>query len=705
MYRSILFHFFFLIGVYALHAQLVYPITEKSDHTDTYFGVDVEDPYQWLEDDNSAATAAWVDAQNVTTNNYLDQIPYRSALKARLTELANYPRAAGAFRAGSYIIYSKNDGLQNQSVWYVKEGLDGEEHILLDPNQLDDKGTTSVSFSGLSKDHQYIAVNISKAGSDWSTMKIIDLRNRTFLKDELEWVKFSNATWLLDGFFYSRYPKPAEGKEYSALSEYQSIYYHALGTPQENDLLIYTDSTQPRHYHSVSLTDDSRYLVMYKSAGTDGYETYYRDMQSEVTEPVFSPLFTGFSNKSRVIGHHNGLLYVFTNLGAPNYRIIGLNAVDPDPNQWMEIIPEEESVLQNASFGGGKLVLTYLKNATTRIVIADTDGENKKEVDLPGIGTASISHAKMDDSLVFYSFNTFTEPGAILFYNLKAGESKRFFSSELTFNPEEFETKQVWYSSKDGTKVPMFITHKKGIVLDGSNPAYLYGYGGFNISETPKFSAFNIALLEQGVVMATANLRGGGEFGEAWHQAGMLMKKQNVFDDFISAAEYLIEAGYTSSQKLAIAGRSNGGLLVGACMTQRPDLFKVAFPGVGVLDMLKYQNFTVGWGWVPEYGSSSQSKEMFEYLYNYSPYHQLKKGTSYPATMVTTADHDDRVVPAHSFKFAARLQEFHSGELPVLIRIDKQAGHGAGKPISKLLDEVADLWSFFLWNVGVKAYH
>jgi len=705
MQRGILFNLLMFIGISASQAQLLYPVTEKIDHTDTYFGTIVEDPYQWLEDDNSAATGAWVDLQNLTTANYLDQIPYRAAIKARLTELANYPRAGGAFRAGSSIIYSRNDGLQNQAVWYIKEGLDGEEQVLLDPNELDDKGTTAITFSGTSKDNQYVAVRISKAGSDWSTMKIMDLRNRTFLEDELEWVKFSSATWLLNGFFYSRYPRPAEGKEFSAASEYQSIYYHSLGTPQESDLLIYTDSTQPRHYHSVSLTDDSRYLVMYKSAGTDGYETYYRDMQSDNLETMFTPLFRGFSHKNSVIGHHNGLLYVYTNLDAPNYRVIGINAADPNPNQWIDIIPEDESVLQLASFAGGNLVLSYLENVSSKIYITDADGENRREVELPGIGAATISHAQMDDSLIFYSFNSFTEPGALWYFNTISSESKKFFSAELTFNPDEFETRQVWYKSKDGTSVPMFITHKKGLTLDGSNPAYLYGYGGFNISEKPKFSSFNIALLEQGVVMVTANLRGGGEFGEAWHKAGMLMQKQNVFDDFISAAEYLIEAGYTSSEKLAIAGRSNGGLLVGACMTQRPDLFKVAFPGVGVLDMLKYQDFTVGWGWVPEYGSSTQSKEMFEYLYNYSPYHQLKEGVAYPATMITTGDHDDRVVPAHSFKFAARLQEYHGGDLPVLIRIDKQAGHGAGKPISKLLDEVADLWSFFLWNVGVKAYH
>jgi prolyl oligopeptidase len=686
--------------IFLLQAQIIYPETRKIDHHHVYFGKEISDPYQWLEDDRAVETKSWVAKQNKVTEAYLSTIPYRDELRNRLAELANYPKYSNAFRAGNRIIYAKNEGLQNQPIWYIREGLEGEEYVLLDPNLLNDKGTSSVRFSGVSKDQQYATVNISESGSDWSIMRIMDLRKRTFLEDELKWIKFSDATWLLDGFFYSRYPQPEAGRAYSASSEGQSIYYHSIGTAQEQDLLIYSDTQNQRHYHQVSLTSDSRFLILTKSSGTDGYETYYRDMLSQSLEPIFSPLFQGFSNKNNIIGHHNGLLYVHTNMDAPNYRVIALNAEYPIADQWIEIIPEGENVLQSAEFAGGKLLLSYLINASTHLYVSDMEGNFTTGILLPGLGTATITHAEVEDSLVFVTYSSYAQPGKVMYHNVSNGRTEVFFEPNLTFDPDDYEIKQIWYTSKDGVKIPMFITHQKGLVLDGTHPTYLYGYGGFNISLTPTFNSMNLALLEQGVVMAVANLRGGGEFGEEWHQAGMKMKKQNVFDDFISAAEYLIAEKYTSSQKLAISGRSNGGLLVGACMIQRPDLFKVAFPAVGVLDMLKYQNFTVGWGWVPEYGSSDESQEMFEYLYAYSPYHQLKEGVEYPATLVTTADHDDRVVPAHSFKFTAKLQAYHRGDHPVLIRVDSDAGHGAGKPIGKQLDEFADLWSFFLWNVG-----
>lgn len=693
-----------LLSVHFLSsAQLKYPDTKTISHKDVYHGVSVDDPYQWLEDDTSAATEAWVVEQNKVTFSYLEQIPYRDQLSNRIKELTNYPRIASFTKAGNALIYARNEGLQNQPVWYIKDQVTGVETVLINPNTLDPTGTTSVNNIGISKNKQFAAFSLSQSGSDWNVIKVMDLKSQSWMTDELKWVKFSGASWLEDGFFYSRYPQPAEGKEYSAATEYHSIYYHKLGTSQDKDILIYSDQQQPRHYHNVSLTDDKQYLILYKSTGTDGFETYYYDLRQGLENVTFKALFQGFSHKNSVIGHHNGQLYIHTDIGAPNYRIIALTPGDTDSKNWKEIIPEQKSVMESAVFAGGNIVAKFLENASSKLNIYSMDGSSVQSVPLEGIVTADILYSDAEDEELIYQFTSFTLPQKINIFNLSKRSEQTFFQPALLFNPADYVVEQKWFASKDGTQIPMFLIHRKNIVKDGNNPVYLYGYGGFNISIEPRFSPSYLSLLEQGVVIAIVNLRGGGEFGEEWHKAGMLMKKQNVFDDFIAAAERLIADRYTSSQRLAIAGRSNGGLLVGACMTQRPDLFKVALPGVGVLDMLKFQDFTVGWGWVPEYGSSQQSPEMFRYLYGYSPYHRLKKGTSYPATLITTADHDDRVVPAHSFKFAARLQAYHQGNHPVLIRIDTQAGHGAGKPVSKQIAEVADMYAFMLWNMGIQS--
>jgi prolyl oligopeptidase len=699
---SYLLIFFYIPG----YAQIKYPKTQKVQHTDTYFDTVIEDPYVWLENDTSLITAQWVKAQNEVTFSYLEQIPYRNAIARRLQELLQFPRVLTVKKAGKYIIYSRNDGLQNQAVWYIREGMEGEEKVLIDPNQLDASGTTSIDIAGISQNNQYVAINISKAGSDWRTMRIIRLDNQQMLEDQLEWVKFTDAAWFMNGFFYSRYPQPEKGTEFSAATQYQSIWYHALGSSQKEDVMIYIDSLHPKHYHSLEVTHDNRYLILYKSTGTDGYETYYMDINEQDTATTyhFKPLFTGFKHKNQVIYHSNGKLIIHTDIDAPNYRLIAVDPLKPEKENWVELIPEQKSVLAEVQATDGFILTKYMENASNQLKLFHWDGSFYRDISTPGLGTINITHASPKDSLVFFTFSSFTQPGSVWSFNLNQLTNSPFFQPQLTFHPEDFVTEQVRYPSTDGTIITMFLTYKKGLHKNGMNPTYLYGYGGFNISILPTFSSNLIALLEQGFIVAIPNLRGGGEYGENWHRAGMLMNKQNVFNDFIAAAEYLIRENYTSSEKLAIAGRSNGGLLVGACMTQKPNLFKVALPGVGVLDMLKFQDFTVGWGWVPEYGSSRQSKEMFRYLLSYSPYHQLKKGTSYPATLVTTADHDDRVVPAHSFKFTARLQEYHQGENPVLIRIDTQARHGAGKPISKVIEEAADMWAFTMWNLGIRHF-
>ena len=675
-----------------------YPETRKDSTTDNYFGTAVADPYRWLENDTSAATKKWVEAENKVTQAYLAQIPYRDAIKKRLTDTWNFPKETAPFKVGEYYFLSKNDGLQNQSVWYVKKGLDGKEELFLDPNKLSADGTASVSILGFSHDKKYMAYSIAQSGSDWSNVYVIEIASKKKLADELKWTKFSGAAWKDDGFYYSRYDEPAKGMELSAANKYQKVYYHKLGDDQKNDRFVFGDNTNPNLYFGAGVTEDQRFLVIYASAGTSGNALYYQDLKDPNSK--IGLLVKGFANNHSVIDNVGDNFLLNTDLEAPNKQVVLVDPKNPDPKNWKKIIPESQLALEGAGTGGGFLWATYLKDASTNIVQFDVSGKKIREVKLPAIGTVSGFGGYKEDTEFFYSFTNFTTQGTTYRYNIKNGESNLYKKSELKFNTDDYETKQVFYPSKDGTKVPMFIVHKKGIKLDGNNPVYLYAYGGFQISLTPNFSLSRMLFLEKGGIYAQPSLRGGSEYGEAWHKAGMLAKKQNVFDDFIAAAEYLVKEKYTNPAKIAISGGSNGGLLVGACMTQRPELFKVALPAVGVLDMLRYHKFTVGWGWAVEYGSSDK-KEDFDYLIKYSPLHNIKTNVNYPATLITTGDHDDRVVPAHSFKFAATLQEKYKGENPILIRIETKAGHGAGKPTAKMIEEASDTWSFVFQNLGM----
>ncbi len=676
--------------------QLTYPDTKKVDQKDDYHGTEVTDPYRWLEIDTAADVEQWVQAQNAVTFDYLSKIPYRKQIADRYTELYNYAKYGVPFRAGEYYFFAKNNGLQNQAVWYVQKGLNGTPEVFLDPNAMSKDGTVAINPVGISKDNRYFAYAKNAAGSDWQEIYVIEIASKKQLPDALKWVKFSGASWWKDGFFYSRYPEPAKGQELSGNNQYHSIYYHKLGDPQSKDKLIYEDRDNPDYYHFGGVTEDGRYFILYKQPGTDGFATYYKDLEKD--GPI-TLLFEGFTNKSSVVHNIGSKLLVLTDIDAPNYRLIEVDVNKPGKENWKDIIAHDKNLLQSVSAGSGKLFVNYLLDATDRYYQMNYDGSGKQEIKLPGLGSAGGFGGEEDDPVQFYAFTSFIYPNTIFKYDPKTGKSEEFFKSELKFNPQDYVEKQVFYTSKDGTRVPMFIVHKKDLKRNGNNPTYLYAYGGFNVNLTPSFSASRLILLENNGVYAQPNLRGGGEYGEEWHKAGMLDKKQNVFDDFIAAGEYLIQEKYTSKEKLAISGGSNGGLLVGAAMTQRPDLFAVAFPAVGVMDMLRYHKFTVGKGWIPEYGSADNS-EQFKYLIKYSPLHNLKEGVEYPATMITTADHDDRVVPAHSFKFAAQLQQSHKGDNPVIIRIETNAGHGAGKPTSKIIEEQADVWSFFFYNTN-----
>jgi prolyl oligopeptidase len=677
--------------------KLSYPDTRRVTNVfDNYHSTTIADPYRWLEIDTAANVEAWVKAQNAVSFGYLEKIPFRENIRQRIEELFNYPRLSSPFKAGDYYFFYKNDGLQNQAVIYVQKGLDGEPKVFIDPNTISKEGTAAISLLGTSGDDKYIAYTRQDAGSDWAEIRVKEVATGKDMTDVLKWVKFSGASWWKDGFFYSRYPAPATGTELSGNNQFHSVYYHKLGDPQSKDKLIFENKERPEMYHSAGVTEDEKYLVVTAAPGTDGFATYYQDLTKG---GKFIELFGGYSNKSSVVHNAGDKFFVLTDIDAPKYRLIEVDLKNPSKSRWKDIIPQNEYLLQGVSSGGGYLFADYLKNATTKIYRYNYDGSGEQEIKLPGTGSGGGFAGKEKDNLLFYTYTSFIYPPTIFKYDVKTGQSSQFFKPTLKFNPEDFEEKQVWYTSKDGTKVSMFIVHKKGLKLDGNNTTYLYGYGGFNINMQPGFSTSRIVLLENGGVFAMPNLRGGGEYGEEWHQAGMLLKKQNVFNDFIAAAEYLIAQKYTSKQKLAIGGGSNGGLLVGACMTQRPDLYKVALPAVGVMDMLRYHKFTVGKGWIPEYGSSDDPVQ-FKNLLAYSPLHNLKEGTRYPATMVTTADHDDRVVPAHSFKFAAELQRTHRGDNPVIIRIETKAGHGAGKPTSKIIEEQADIWSFIFYNTG-----
>ncbi len=679
--------------------MMPYPETEKTDVADDYFGVKISDPYRWLEDDTAANTKAWVDAQNKVTENYLSQIPFRDKIRERLTEIWNYPKTGVPFKIGEYYFYSKNDGLQNQSIYYYRKGLDGEEKVFLNPNELSEDGTVALSGLSFSKDKKYAAFSIARSGSDWNEIYVMDIESRKQLSDTIKWVKFGGAAWGGDGFYYSRYDEPVAGTELSHQNQYQKVYYHKLGAPQSSDRLVFEDKQHPLRYFWASVTEDERFLIINAAEGTSGSQIYYKDLSNPNSQ--IKLILEGFESNYSVIDNQGDYLLVLTDFQSPKYRLVSVDPQNPDSKNWKSVILEQGKLLENVGTAGGFLFASYLNNASSQVVQLDRAGNIIAEVDLPGIGTVSAFSGNKDDTHIFYGFTNFTTPGLIYKYDLNERKSELYKASEFKMNTDAYETKQVYYKTKDGTMIPMFIVHKKGIKLDGTNPTFLYGYGGFNISLTPSFSVSRMVFLENGGVYAQPSLRGGGEYGEDWHKAGMLEKKQNVFDDFVAAAEYLIGEKYTSSERLAISGGSNGGLLVGACMIQRPELFKVALPAVGVLDMLRYHQFTIGWGWVVEYGSSDK-KEDFDYLIKYSPLHNLKEGVSYPATLITTADHDDRVVPAHSFKFAASLQEKHKGENPVLIRIDAKAGHGAGKPTSKLIDEATDIWSFVFWNFKMK---
>ena len=680
--------------IYAI-PDLTYPVTARIDVSDNYFGTVVMDPYRWLEQDTAEDVEAWVREQNKLTFSFLDQIPFRDKIKSTLEETYNYARINNVLKAGDYILFVKNDGLQNQPVIYKRKGEQGKEEVFIDPNTLSPDGTVAVNLIGISKDKRFVACSKSISGSDWQEIFIKEIASGKELSDHLENVKFTDAAWYGNGFFYSRFPAPEKGKELQSLNQNHRVYYHRLGEPQEKDILIYEDKEHALRYHSVSVSEDDRYLFLYVAEGTDGYECYYKP--ADLKEGGFIPLFTGFANHSTVIEHKDGLFYVSTDIDAPNYRLVAIDPKMPGKDHWKEIIPEKDYLLWEVYSMGGKLFTMYLQDVGSRLYQFGFDGTQEKEIEFPVIGFAGIFYGNKNEDQFFYSFESFTYPTSIYSFEVSTGRQTLFFRADTKFDPAAFELKQVFYSSKDSTKVPMFILYKKGMIQNGNNPAMLYGYGGFNISELPEFSPSIIALLEYGAIYAVANLRGGSEYGENWHKAGMLLNKQNVFDDFIAAAEYLIDEEYTSTSRLGIFGGSNGGLLVGACMTQRPDLFRVAIPAVGVMDMLRFHKFTVGFGWVSEYGSSEDSV-YFRSLYAYSPLHNIKDGVEYPATLVTTGDHDDRVVPAHSFKFIATLQEKQKGKNPVLIRVETKAGHGAGKPVTKIIEETADRWAFFLYN-------
>ncbi|MFQ3599157.1 MAG: prolyl oligopeptidase family serine peptidase [Chloroherpetonaceae bacterium] len=680
--------------------KINYPKTQKVNQVDNYFGTEVRDEYRWLEDDTSDATAKWVEEQNKVTFAYLEQIPFRNALKARLTEIYNYPKYSAPFRKGDYFFFYKNDGLQNQSVLYMQAGLNGTPEVLLDPNTFSEDGTSRLGSFATSKDAKYAAYGVSKSGSDWQTYFVMELATKRKLADTLNWVKVSGIAWEGDGFYYSRYPEPSDKKELSAKNEFHQVYYHKVGTPQSEDILVYEDKANPQRFHFAFTSDDEQFTFLSisdRGTGKQGNALYFKRRGEKTFKPIVSEI-TDFSYS--IVDNIGDDFLIVTNHDAPNEKVMRCSAKNPDIKNWEVVIPEKSEALQAVTTGGGKIFAMYMKDVSTRVYVHALDGTLENEVELPALGTASGFSGEPDDKFVFYTFTSFTFPPTIYRYDIETKQSTVFRKPELKFNPEDYETKQVFFESKDGTKVPMFLVHKKGIVQDGNNPTLMYGYGGFNASLLPSFNPLNIALLEQGVIYAQVNLRGGSEYGEAWHKAGMKQSKQNVFDDFIAAAEYLIKENYTRPEKLAMRGGSNGGLLVGAVMCQRPELFKVALPAVGVMDMLRFQKFTIGWNWIAEYGSSEASKEEFENLYRYSPLHNLKEGVSYPATLITTADHDDRVVPAHSFKFAATLQEKHRGDNPVLIRIAVKSGHGASST-EKAIEETTDVFAFMLYNLGV----
>eukprot|EP01132_Coremiostelium_polycephalum_P018353 gene18353-21890_t len=678
--------------------NMKYPETKKETVKDNYFGTVVEDPFRWLEDDRSEATKAWVKAENEVTQTYLSKIVYKKDIKERLSKLMNYEKYSQPFIEGDYTYYYKNTGLQNQSVLYRQKKGGGAE-VFLDPNTFSKDATTSLAGISFSKDGSLLVYQLSEGGSDWTKVVVMNAADKRIIGETLTDIKFSGISWKgNDGFYYSSYDKPKEGSQLSGLTQYHKLFFHKLGTAQKEDQLIFGGEKTPRRYISGGLTEDERYLIITAANSTSGNELYLQDL-SVADAPIVN-VVNNFEQSHWVIDNVDSKLYIYTNLKAPNGRVVTVDASSPKPENWKELIKETDNVL-TPSTGGGKLFANYIKDAVSFVLQYDMNGRLEHQIELPGIGTAGGFGSKKTEQEFFYTFTSYVYPTTIFKYSITTGQSEVYKKPGVDFDPSKYESKQVFYHSKDGTKIPMIITYKKGIKLSSKNPTLLYGYGGFNVSLTPAFSTSIVVLLEQGAVYAVPNLRGGGEYGEKWHIAGTKMQKQNVFDDFIAAAEYLIANKYTSKDYLAIMGGSNGGLLVGATMAQRPELFKVAFPAVGVMDMLRYHKFTAGAGWSYDYGTAEDSKEMFEYLYRYSPVHALKKGVKYPATLVTTADHDDRVVPAHSFKFAANLQQDQGGDAPVLISIQTNAGHGAGKPTDKAIEETADKWAFLLYNMGL----
>jgi prolyl oligopeptidase len=682
--------------------KLNYPKTAKVSHEDSYHGLTVADPYRWLEDDDSPQTSQWVAEQNKLTFGYLEKIPYRARIKERLAKIYDYPKIGAPFRRGEYYYFFKNDGLQNQPVIYRQKGSNGQPEVLLDPNQFSRDGTSVLTVFSLSKDGKYAAYGISTGGSDWQELRVMEVATRKALPDLVKWVKVSGASWQGDGFYYSRYPEPEKGKELSTRNENHQVYFHKVGAPQAQDILVYEDKANPLRFHGVFTSEDERFAFLNisdRSKGKKGNAIFYRDTRKG--QKSFTPIVAEIGDETvSVIDNVGDKLLLYTDKNAPNGKVVLFDPQNPGERNWKDAIPEKPEPLQNVTTAGGKMFVTYLKDVTTRAYVYSLSGKLDHEIRLPGPGTAAGFGGNNDDAFVFYSFTSFTYPGTIFKYDIATKKSALFRAPQIDFKLADYETKQVFYTSKDGTKTPMFITHRKGLRLDGGNPTMLYAYGGFNNSQTPAFSVMLLPFLEQGGVYALANIRGGSEYGEKWHEAAVKEKRQNAFDDFIAAAEYLIAEKYTSSQKLAIRGGSNGGLLVGVAMNQRPELFKAVIAQAGVMDMLRFHKFTIGWNWIAEFGSSDNPEE-FKYLYAYSPLHNIEEGVKYPATLITTADHDDRVVPAHSFKYAATLQEKNASDNPILIRVETKSGHGASNT-AKNIEITADIYAFLFHNLGVK---
>jgi prolyl oligopeptidase len=676
---------------------MIYPETKALKQVDDYHGIKVDDPYRWLEDDNSKETKTWVESQNKVTNQFMAQISYKDKVKERLTALWNFDKMSTPFKKGKLFFSFRNNGLQNQSVFYSQTSLLDNPVVVLDPNTLSNDGTTSLSGMDISKDGNYLAYGISKAGSDWVEIHVKDIVTKKDLTDVIKWVKFSGIAWKGNGFYYSRYDEPSNDKAFTQKNEFHKVYYHTLGKPQAEDELIYEDKAHPDRNFSAQITHDENYLIIYGSETTSGQSLMIKDLSQ--SQNKFIPIVSNFDNEYGVMENIGNQFYVYTNYKAPRYRLVKISLNNPSQDNWEDVLAQKDDLLEGVSFCGNKLISNYLVNVSSKLYLHNMSGKVEKEISLPGICKVNGVNSSREENFALYSVVSFTSPEEIYFYDARAGVSRRIFKPNSTFQSNQYETKQVFYKSKDGTNVSMFITHKKGIELNGNNPCFVFGYGGFNISYTPEFRIDRAVFLEAGGIYCVPNLRGGGEYGEDWHMNGTKCKKQNVFDDFMAACDYLVQNKYTSHEKLAIHGRSNGGLLIGAVMTQRPDIAKVSIPTVGVLDMLRFHLFTIGRAWTVDYGCS-ENKEEFECLYKYSPLHNVKKA-NYPATLILTGDHDDRVVPAHSFKFAATLQKNNIGSNPMLIRVDVNAGHGAGKPTDKQIAEFADMWSFVFFNLGM----